>query len=426
MRRSFTNVIGRQLSDSAWHQVSLPVKQSGFGLGNATLTGAAAFVANILETRNHVLTKLPCSASYLENIESEAVPSSATTLPTITREVIMPFRVLNEAINDAMGQDHQAANTEEEPSMPARKNLQHIFSKALHAEYAKEFLSNIKEAKHMARIHSCAGSVSGAWLFNVPTNDHFILSPNLFRTCCLLRLGLDLPQLPTFCKCRQAIDPTGYHLLTCVHWTAYLTRRHDALLRQLMILSSAAGVKSQNNNLTAFQQIEVGNLRRTDLLLYGMGENATNLHTDVSIGHPCSRSHVDQACRIPGHTLQKINKRKNDKYREECVAIGDRFLPLAFETFGNTTTEALGLLQDLVGKAAEIKSIPFSRLLSYWKRRVSTTLQRENALFILNTSATIYHQLIGTIPLMERIVRMLSLRVFITRSKYYYMSCPYN
>ena len=49
----------------------------------------------------------------------------------------------------------------------------------------------------------------------------------------------------------------------------------------------------------------------------------------------------------------------------------------------------LGLLQDLVGKAAEIKSIPFSRLLSYWKKRVSTTLQRENALFILNTSATI-------------------------------------
>ena len=101
----------------------------------------------------------------------------------------------------------------------------------------------------------------------------------------------------------QMSTPTGYHLLTCVHWTTYLTRRHNALLRQLMILSSAAGVKVQNNNLTAFQQIEVG---RTDLLSYGMGENATNLHTDVSIGHPCSRSHVDQTCRIPSHTLQKI------------------------------------------------------------------------------------------------------------------------
>ena len=173
-----------------------------------------------------------------------------------------------------------------------------------------------------------------------------------------------LRQILTFCKCRQAIDPTGYHLLTCVHWTTYLTRRHDALLRQLMILSSAAGVKAQNNNLIAFQQIEVGNLRRTDLLLYGMGEKATNLHMDVSIGHPCSRSHVDQACRIPGHTLQKINKRKNDKYREECVTIGDRFLPLAFETFRNTTTEVLGLLQDLVS-VKQHKSSQFPSLDCY-------------------------------------------------------------
>ena len=190
-------------------------------------------------------------------------------------------------------------------------------------------------------IDQLEGTESGNYI-----HTYFILSPNLFRTCCLLRLGMDLPQLPTFCKCRQAIDPTGYHLLTCVHWTTYLTRRHDALLRQLM---SAAGVKAQNNNLTAFQQIEVGNL-----LLYGMGEDATNLHTDVSIGHPCSRSHVDQACRIPGHTLRKINKRKNDKYREECVAIGDRFLPLALKPLGTLQPKCL----DYYGKAAEIKSIP--------------------------------------------------------------------
>ena len=72
---------------------------------------------------------------------------------------------------------------------------------------------------------------------------------------------------------------------------SYLTRHHDALLRQLMILSSAAGVKSQNNNLTAFQQVEVGNFRRTDLLLYGMGENATNLHTVLEKSRRSSLSH---------------------------------------------------------------------------------------------------------------------------------------
>ena len=49
------------------------------------------------------------------------------------------------------------------------------------------------------------------------------------------------------------------------------------------------------------------------------------------------------------------------------------------------------LLHNLVGRGSEAKQIPFSRLLSHWKRRLATTLQRENALFILNTSANILY-----------------------------------
>ena len=48
-------------------------------------------------------------------------------------------------------------------------------------------------------------------------------------------------------------------------------------------------------------------------------------------------------------------------------------------------------LRDLVGRGSEAKQISFSRLLSHWKRRLATTLQRENALFILNTSANILY-----------------------------------
>ena len=49
--------------------------------------------------------------------------------------------------------------------------------------------------------------------------------------------------------------------------------------------------------------------------------------------------------------------------------------------------EVLKLVHDLVEKVAEIKQLSVSRLLSYWKRRITTTLQRENTLFILNSSA---------------------------------------
>ena len=87
----------------------------------------------------------------------------------------------------------------------------------------------------------------------------------------------------------------------------------------------------------------------------------------------------------------KINTKKNQKYGESCIAIGARFLPLAFETFGRTSDEVMKLLRNLVGMGSEAKQIPFSRLLSHWKRRLATTLQRENALFILNTSANILY-----------------------------------
>ena len=47
----------------------------------------------------------------------------------------------------------------------------------------------------------------------------------------------------------------------------------------------------------------------------------------------------------------------------------------------------LKLVHDLVERAAEIKQLSISSLLSHWKRRITTTLQRENVLFILNSSA---------------------------------------
>ena len=49
----------------------------------------------------------------------------------------------------------------------------------------------------------------------------------------------------------------------------------------------------------------------------------------------------------------KINTKKNQKYGESCVAIGARFLPLAFETFGRTSDEIMKLLRNLVGMGSE-------------------------------------------------------------------------
>ena len=44
----------------------------------------------------------------------------------------------------------------------------------------------------------------------------------------------------------------------------------------------------------------------------------------------------------------------------------------------------------------EINQLSFSRLLSHWKRRFVTVLQKENALFILNSFLMFFLPLIGS------------------------------
>jgi hypothetical protein len=49
-------------------------------------------------------------------------------------------------------------------------------------------------------------------------------------------------------------------------------------------------------------------------------------------------------------------------------------MPLAFESFGAVSERTVALMAN-VSKAAELSMIPYSMLLSYWQKRISTTLR---------------------------------------------------
>ena len=76
-------------------------------------------------------------------------------------------------------------------------------------------------------------------------------------------------------------------------------------------------------------------------------------------------SFLQKSSRVIYDALQMINNKKNQKYSGACANIGASFLPLAFEVFRKTSDEVLKLVHDLVEKAAEIKQLSFSHLLSY-------------------------------------------------------------
>ena len=74
----------------------------GFGLGFVKLSAAvAAFTANILETRAHVINSLPCAASYLDSVGNLRTPTYNSVTQDVRDELIDPFRVLMKNIEDA-------------------------------------------------------------------------------------------------------------------------------------------------------------------------------------------------------------------------------------------------------------------------------------------------------------------------------------
>ena len=102
-----------------------------------------------------------------------------------------------------------------------------------------------------------------------------------------------------------------------------------------------------------------------------------DLLLDITLSHPtctCS-SYVGRACKERGHTIRKKRKEKNNKYLKKCEDQGACFSPLSFESFGLAGREVLDLVSSLVKKASESLNIDFALLLSYWKKRMSTTLQ---------------------------------------------------
>ena len=75
------------------------------------------------------------------------------------------------------------------------------------------------------------------------------------------------------------------------------------------------------------------------------------------------------------------------------MKIGDItfFLAFAFESFGLASKGVVDVVSSLAAKGLELLCIPYALLLSYWKKRISTTLQVGTAKYVMEASACSRH-----------------------------------
>ena len=151
-------------------------------------------------------------------------------------------------------------------------------------------------------------------------------------------------------------------------------------------MATSAGVKTQDKYLTIFRVEDETDGKRPDLLMTKQGTNGCDLYVDVTVSHPTCPKYAGHACKERGYTIKKKNGEKIKKYDKKCERLGYQFVPLAFESFGLASKQVVDLISSLAEKASELLCIPYALLLSYWKKRISTTLQVGTAQFIMNAS----------------------------------------
>ena len=389
MRDTLSPIVGNNLEgEHVWEQMRLPIKSCGFGIGHVEDTISAAFVANQQETKAHVMSKLPSAVGYLQHLDGDGELVGPTDE---CRAFVDTYREHRErilraardtAIDDFDGRLEKALEG---------KKVQFLYSKVLSGLRVSTFKNKPHARVEKARINSADGSMSGAWLLSIPKCKHSKIEAFAFNLACQLRLGIPFSGQANFCSCtgRPALDRYGRHILACKMFRYLLKNRHDALVDVLKALAQMGGVRADDRGLTVFRVIDNDDGKRPDLLLPGFEDDGRDLLLDVTVGTPTCQSYFEGAANHPHHTLRLLHNRKNAKYLRRCTEIGASFMPMAFETFGAASEEAMGVVAKLVQKASDVTKIPYSILFNYWKKRLSTTMQVQNARILVNATRDI-------------------------------------
>ena len=104
----------------------------------------------------------------------------------------------------------------------------------------------------------------------------------------------------------------------------------------------------------------------------------------MTVADPTGLSYLRQGSYREKHYAIKAREDiKIRTYGERCQEINSDFMPLAFEIYGACSPKVDKLLKDVVSKIADVTHVPYHILLSYWRMRISCTLQKYNA-FIIN------------------------------------------
>lgn len=340
-----SSLLNIELSQSAWHQSTLPLRLGGIGVHSAYRLAPSAFLA---------------SAAGATVLLSQILPPNILAIPDVAVGAAMEmWRSLGGTVMPS-GTETKVQRSWDEP-------ICRVLSEALREGV---------DERTLARLLASCSPESGAWLKALPSASLGLkLDNNALRIAVGLRIGAPLG-LAHQCICGASVDKFGQHGLACKK-SAGRHLRHNLLNETILRALQSAGVPS----IREPPGLNRSDLKRPDGVTLVPWSRGRCLVWDATCPDTLAPSHVNRSANNAGAAAEVAESVKRAKYA--LLAIDHDFVPVVIESLGTWGKEGLSFVNELGRRITSVTGD--ERSASFLRQRLSMAVQRGNAASILGT-----------------------------------------
>ena len=246
-------------------------------------------------------------------------------------------------------------------------------------------LSSAPDLHSKALAHSTALPHAGDWLNVIPSATLGLhLQDWEFRLCLQYWLGLRMSEEGTCCSiCQGPSDAFGDHKVGC-GGNGDRIHRHDSI-RDALFSAAQTAALAPRKEVPAL--IPGSRSRPADVYLpnWKRGQPAA---IDVTVISTLQQLTLAGAACTPGHALTVAEKRKMAANSESCHALGITFIPLAAESLGGWSSEAIDTISSIGKLLGQRLGISPSETTRHLFQRLAIALWKGNATLWIHRQPT--------------------------------------
>ena len=400
VQQALETLMGRTLDNRQMQQVQLPLELGGLGITKCQDLCTYAPLASAIQTHPTV------KAWFAKHGLSDPILSGALSLQQ-ARNSITALHELGLHVNiegapfitGQLGVPPPHPTCFEPPvcripldllALPSKgiARVQGRTMKAVQAiQYARLLLYSSRQ--DLPRLRSAAGPGNGAWLTTFLHEDP--LTDQEFLTGISWRLGVPVTQGATQCLhvsaaparvCNAAMDPFGYHAVTCALGGCRMHTHNSVVLALCRILRDAHYKPAREVHVAAWARIKPGPnggvpiTEEAVMDIVATAPGAPTLFIDATVRHPQQSGQYAASTSVDGLACNMAEAEKIKRYPARG---GLHVQPAAVETWGRIGKHLHNLLGDLqahCGLISDLSATSSSRGMHRWHALLGTALVR--------------------------------------------------